>query len=119
VASHTMVTVYSLTGTMLSQYPVEGGAAGSVAYSADGTKLAYTTGFYSGPWAGAALVKIVDRPSGVEVANLFEDRQGLPQSNGKRAGFRGMAFVGDTVAAVWSDRRVTLFGAADGVPIWS
>jgi hypothetical protein len=117
VGNGATVTVYTLTGQMLSQYPAPGPAF--VAYSADGTKLAYTTQVASDIWAGATLVKIVDRPSGVELASLFEDRQGRSQPNRGSVIPRGLVFIGDAVACLWSDRRVTLFSASDGVPIWS
>jgi hypothetical protein len=119
VGSEQGVTVYSLTGAMLSQYRVDGQQTPFMTYSPDGTKLAYTMVISSGPWMGAKVVKIIDRPSGVEAATLFEDRQALEHSNGKVVALTGVAFIDGAVAVGWSDRRVTLFGAADGVPIWS
>jgi WD40 repeat protein len=117
VARERDVAFYSLAGAMLGDYVVNGEAVERIAYSADGTKLAVGIRQFSNPPADAALIKILDRPSGTEAATLFDDQQVRTTSYGKPNSLTGIAFVeNDAIVAVgWANRGVTVFGASDGV----
>ena len=120
VAAEEAVTFYSLAGERLGTYWVP--SYPRLAYSGDGTKLAvFTSGQPYNPGPHPFVVKIVNRPAGTEAAAFVDETHGAPVPGEKAVQAIGMAFVeADAAVAVgWSDRRVTLFGAADGRTIWT
>jgi len=120
VEAEESVTFYSLAGERLGTYWVP--SYPRLAYSGDGTKLAvFTSGQPYNPGPHPFVVKIVNRPAGTEAATFVDETHGAPVPGEKAVQAIGMAFVeADAAVAVgWSDRRVTLFGAADGRTIWT
>ncbi len=120
------VTFYDLTGLERGRYNTSGYAIYGVAYSADGTKVAIVNEIPADPTPGRAgfpiVVRIIDRATGTEVAQLFDAQQGRPGPIGAKAVLPvGVAFVADDreVALGWSDRRVTVFSTSSGAPVWS
>jgi len=113
------VSFYSLTGASQGWFPAVGYAR--LAYSSDGSKVAISTSLAGNYQGEPTVVRIVDRPTGAELATLYDGNQGRPASGESGASVTGMAFLEhDTAVAVgWSNGRVTSFGASDGVAIWS
>lgn len=121
------VTFYDLAGAQRGRYSTPGYGVYGVAYSADGTKVAIATDLVGAlPPGGKAgyqiVVRIIDRASGNELAQLLDPQQGRPYPIGAKSVLPiGWAFVEhDSIVVLgWSDRRVTAFAAVDGVPLWT
>ncbi len=100
-------------GTLIRRY-VTDGIPSSIAYSADGTKLAL-------PAIDSTVVRVFDTSTGAELITLFDSSPQRQNEDPISHRVVGLSFVErDThVAAAWGSGRLSKWSVADGTLLWS
>jgi WD40 repeat protein len=116
----TAVDVFAVpSGNKLASYATGGFWWPILAYSVDGTRLAFNAPEGKYP---DTVVNVIDRVSGTETVKMVDDPQTRPPEAPccKPRAIVALTFAGpDHIAVAWDDGRLAAFRFSDGALVWS